>query len=63
MIHRLEQIIQKTVYCKGALAHRKSSPFYLSGNKILGEDFCFFQISITSNLGYSSIKLEKSKTQ
>ncbi len=45
MIHHLEQIIQKAVYCSSALAHFESSPLFLSSNKILGEDFYFSNIS------------------
>jgi hypothetical protein len=41
---RLEKVVNKTVYCKSAIAHIKSSPCeFLSANKILGGDFSFFK--------------------
>jgi len=61
MSARLEKIIDKTVYCKSAVAHFKSSPLFCLVNKILGGDFCVFKYQINNwQLGLIKIKLSQS---
>jgi len=53
---RLEKIINKTVYCKSAIAHIKSSPLVFVWSQNFRRRLFLFQYqNLTGNLGYLSL--------